>query len=74
LLCADRFSRAQRTLGPVAFVVAATPEVPDDTLLERLRASHPRVVTLGDARAPRLMGEAILHAHRTVVGGGPAQS
>jgi hypothetical protein len=68
LLCADRFSRQQRTLGPLAFVVTSAPEVPDTAVLERLGGRHPRVVTLGDARAPRLMGEAILHAHRTVVG------
>ncbi len=69
LLCADRFSREQRTLGLVAFVVTASPETPDPAVPERLRSVHPRVITLGDARAPRLMGEAILHAHRTVVGG-----
>jgi len=42
--------------------------VPETALLERLRGRHPRVITIGDARAPRLMGEAIVHAHRTVIG------
>jgi hypothetical protein len=70
LICADRFSRQERPLGPVAFLVVTSPEVPKTRLLERLRGRHPHVVTIGDARAPRLMGEATLHAHRTVVGGG----
>jgi 2,4-dienoyl-CoA reductase-like NADH-dependent reductase (Old Yellow Enzyme family) len=68
LLCADRFSGAERRLGPLAFVVLAQPEVPECGLLEPLRERHPRVVSIGDARAPRQMGEAILHAHRTALG------
>ncbi|HEX7925990.1 MAG TPA: hypothetical protein VF678_00265, partial [bacterium] len=68
LICADRFSRAERTLAPVALVVISSPEVPETALLERLRGRHPRVITIGDARAPRLMGEAIVHAHRTIIG------
>ncbi len=67
LRCEERFSGAERTFGPVAFVVAAAPEQPADALADALRARHPRVVTLGDARTPRLMGEAILHAHRAVL-------
>jgi 2,4-dienoyl-CoA reductase-like NADH-dependent reductase (Old Yellow Enzyme family) len=70
LICADRFSRQERALGPVALAVISSPEVPETALLERLRGRHPQVVTIGDARAPRLLGEAILNAHRTVVGGG----
>ncbi len=69
LLLADRFSRAQRTLGPLVFVVITAPEAPDTAVLERLQGRHPRIITVGDARAPRLMGEAILNAHRAVVGG-----
>jgi hypothetical protein len=68
LICADRFSREERALGPVALAVISSPEVPETGLLERLRGRHPHVVTIGDARAPRLMGEAIVNAHRTVVG------
>jgi 2,4-dienoyl-CoA reductase-like NADH-dependent reductase (Old Yellow Enzyme family) len=66
LVCADRFSRQERTLGPAGLAVIATLEVPDADLPNALAHHHPHVVTLGDARAPRLMGEAILHAHRTV--------
>jgi 2,4-dienoyl-CoA reductase-like NADH-dependent reductase (Old Yellow Enzyme family) len=67
LLCRERFSGRERSLGPLAFVVCAQPELPTAALGEALRALHPRVLTVGDARAPRLMGEAILHAHRTVL-------
>jgi hypothetical protein len=62
----DRFSPRERRFAPVSLVVHAAPEIPNDALAERLRERHAQVITLGDARAPRLMGEAILHAHRTV--------
>ena len=63
----DRFSGAHTRLEGVTLLVAATPEVPADGLLDELRARHPRVLPVGDARAPRLMGEAIFHAHRSVL-------
>lgn len=67
LVCSDRFTGHERRFGPLAFVVNAQPELPAAVLLEALRARHPRVLCVGDARAPRLMGEAILNAHRTVL-------
>lgn len=67
LHCQERFSGRERTFGPLAFVVSVEPEQPRLHLVEALRALHPRVVAVGDARAPRLMGEAILNAHRTVL-------
>jgi hypothetical protein len=67
LVIADRFSGQETRLGPLACAVACAPETPDDALAVALRERHPCVVTVGDARAPRLMGEAVLHAHRTVV-------
>jgi hypothetical protein len=67
LLCRERFSEREWRFRPLAFVVCAQPEQPRTALAEALRARHPRVLTVGDARAPRLMGEAILHAHRTVL-------
>ncbi|MEE8434198.1 MAG: FAD-dependent oxidoreductase [bacterium] len=68
LTCRDRFSGRSHRFGPLDLVVDCAPEVPKPGLLEKLAAGHPRVITLGDARAPRLMGEAIAHAHRTVWG------
>ncbi|HUJ75058.1 MAG TPA: hypothetical protein VL359_09375, partial [bacterium] len=77
--CADRFTRQERVLGPLAFVVLAQQEVPQTEVYQALSARlagaarkgiAPRLVTVGDARAPRQMGEAILHAHRTVLLGG----
>jgi 2,4-dienoyl-CoA reductase (NADPH2) len=74
LRCRERFSGRAFALGPLAGVVIVEPEVPAGDrqgasagLLATLRAAHPRVLTLGDARAPRLVGEAIQHAHRTVL-------
>ncbi len=67
LVCRERFAERERRFGPLAFVVCAQPEQPRAALAEALRRRHPRVHTVGDARAPRLMGEAILHAHRTVL-------
>ena len=68
LLCMDRFSGAERLISPLALVVHAAPEVPAGAeLATALALRHPRVVTLGDARAPRLMGEAIAHAHLTAL-------
>jgi hypothetical protein len=51
----------------LALVVLAQPEVPTVALYEALAVRHPAVVRIGDARAPRLMGEAIVNAHRAVV-------
>ena len=68
LTCRDRFSGKRHRFGPLDLVVDCAPEVPRTGLLEKLAAGHPRVITIGDARAPRLMGEAIAHAHRTVWG------
>ncbi|MCZ6842668.1 MAG: FAD-dependent oxidoreductase [SAR324 cluster bacterium] len=65
--CADRFSDKERIFSPVSLVVHAQPELPADGLLADLRARHPQVLRVGDARAPRLMGEAILDAHRAVL-------
>jgi 2,4-dienoyl-CoA reductase-like NADH-dependent reductase (Old Yellow Enzyme family) len=67
LTCADRFSGKEWELKPVALVVNAQPDVPADALWKPLREAHPRVIRVGDARAPRLMGEAILNAHRAVL-------
>ncbi len=67
LICRDRFSGRERVFGPASLLVVAQPERPLPALLETLREAHPRVLTVGDARAPRLMGEAILNAHRTVL-------
>ena len=67
LECRERFSGRERTLEGIAWSVEARPEPPDSALSESLRVWHPHVVTLGDARAPRLMGEAILQAHRAVL-------
>ncbi|HEX9842132.1 MAG TPA: FAD-dependent oxidoreductase, partial [bacterium] len=75
LHCRERHSGRERRFGPLAFVVAAQPELPGVgrssdpavDLAAALRARYPRVVTVGDARAPRLMGEAIQHAHRTAL-------
>jgi 2,4-dienoyl-CoA reductase (NADPH2) len=67
LLARERFSGRERRFGPLAFVVSAQPEQPRSALASALRTRHPRVLTVGDARAPRLMGEAILNAHRTVL-------
>jgi len=74
VLCADRFSGQERRISPVSLVVHAAPEVPAGAdLAAALALRHPRVVTLGDARAPRLMGEAIAHAHRTALGGSESE-
>ena len=64
---ADRFSGRERRLAPVSLLVWAAPEIPDDGLAARLQERHGHVATIGDARAPRLMGEAIQHAHREVL-------
>jgi len=66
-LCEERYSGKTRHIGPLALVVYALPELPQDDLLAELRARHPAVLRVGDAAAPRLMGEAILNAHRTVL-------
>jgi 2,4-dienoyl-CoA reductase-like NADH-dependent reductase (Old Yellow Enzyme family) len=66
VVASDRFSRQERRFAPVSLLVHSAPEVPNDALAERLRQRNPQVITIGDARAPRLMGEAILHAHKTV--------
>ena len=71
LLCRERFSGRERAMDDVALLVVARAEIPhpEPGRLAALREGHPsRVITIGDARAPRLMGEAILHAHRTVLG------
>jgi len=67
LFCTGRFSEAETPVGPLALVVLAQPEVPDTSVYETLATRHPAVIRIGDARAPRLMGEAILNAHRAVV-------
>ncbi|MFI5400936.1 MAG: FAD-dependent oxidoreductase [SAR324 cluster bacterium] len=67
LFCTGRFSETELPLGPLALVVLAQPELPDTSVYENLAARHPAVIRIGDARAPRLMGEAILNAHRAVV-------
>ncbi len=64
---ADRFSGRERRLAPVSLLVWAAPEIPDDGLLAAIGEHHGRVAAIGDARAPRLMGEAIQHAHREVL-------
>ena len=66
-LCEERFSGKTQEIEPLALVVYALPELPEDNLLAELRARHPVVLRVGDAAAPRLMGEAILNAHRTVL-------
>ena len=67
VICEEKFSGARETFGPTALLVYALPEVPADDLLAELKVRHPRVLRVGDAAAPRLMGEAILNAHRTVL-------
>ncbi|HKI98322.1 MAG TPA: FAD-dependent oxidoreductase [bacterium] len=67
LVCRERFSQRERRFGPLAFAVTVQAELPDGGFVAALRARHGRVLTVGDARAPRLMGEAILNAHRTVL-------
>jgi 2,4-dienoyl-CoA reductase-like NADH-dependent reductase (Old Yellow Enzyme family) len=67
LVCSDRFSGAETRLGPLAVVVLAQPEIPETSVYAALAARHPAVIRIGDARAPRGMGEAILNAHRAVV-------
>ena len=67
LVCADRFSGQETVLGPLALVVLAQPEVPAAALYDALAARHLTVVRIGDALAPRQMGEAIVNAHRTVL-------
>jgi hypothetical protein len=66
----DRFSGQERRFPGLALVVHAAPERPLEqdgggTLRDRLRARGLNAETIGDARAPRLMGEAIAHAHLT---------
>ncbi len=70
LVCADRFSGKSRELAPVALVVPVLPDVPASGLYDVLSAGHAGVVRIGDARAPRLMGEAILDAHKAVLSEG----
>jgi len=65
-LAIDRFSRRERTFSGLALLIHSAPETPGARLQERLSQRGIEAVTLGDARAPRLMGEAVLHAHRTV--------
>ncbi|MCH7476879.1 MAG: FAD-dependent oxidoreductase [SAR324 cluster bacterium] len=67
VVCVERFSGQERMLGRAAIIVHALPEEPADDLFPVLSARHPGVIRIGDARAPRLMGEAILNAHRSVV-------
>jgi hypothetical protein len=67
VICEERFSGSPREFGPVALLVQALPEIPADDLLPLLKAKHAQVLRVGDAAAPRLMGEAILNAHRTVL-------
>jgi 2,4-dienoyl-CoA reductase-like NADH-dependent reductase (Old Yellow Enzyme family) len=67
VIAADRFSRQERRFAPASLLVYAAPEAPADGLLEKLSARGLEAVTIGDARAPRLMGEAVLHAHRTAL-------
>ncbi len=67
VVCRDRFSGREQVFDHVAMVVHAQPEAPADGLYRQLREAHPSVITVGDARAPRLMGEAIHHAHRAVL-------
>jgi hypothetical protein len=70
LLCRERFSGRERAFDDVSLLVVAQAEIPhpEPGQLAAIReGQHPRVITIGDARAPRLMGEAILHAHRTVL-------
>lgn len=67
LVLADRFSLKETPVTEVTLIVEARPETPADFLLEKLQSSHPSVQAVGDARAPRLMGEATQNAHRTVV-------
>src|SRR5579863_8017665 len=67
LTCVDRFSEEEISIAPLALVVLAQPEIPATELYETLVARHPSVVRIGDARAPRQMGEAILNAHRAIV-------
>ena len=66
-LCEERYSGRTQQIGPLALVVYALAELPRDNLLAELRARHPAVLRVGDAAAPRMMGEAILNAHRTVL-------
>ncbi|MBI4083102.1 MAG: FAD-dependent oxidoreductase [Candidatus Lambdaproteobacteria bacterium] len=67
VVCADRFSGAERIFPGVALLVIARHEVPEDGLVEAIGAHHPRVEAVGDALAPRLMGEAILTAHQAAL-------
>ena len=67
LLCADRFSKNERRFYPISMVVVVDPDLPDGNLFDRLNAAHPKVIPIGDALAPRLMGEAIRDAHRRVL-------
>lgn len=68
LTCRDRFGTREQVFEGVALLVVAQPETPATALEAVWRAAHARVTTIGDARAPRLMGEAISHAHRAVLG------
>ena len=67
LMCTRRFGGAPFHPPPPLALVTAELEVQDVEWFNRLAARHPRVVSVGDARAPRLMGEAIQHAHRTAL-------
>ncbi|MCH8843965.1 MAG: FAD-dependent oxidoreductase [SAR324 cluster bacterium] len=67
VVCVDIYSGESVSLSAVRIVVHAAPEVPADQLLEILSQHHPHVAAIGDTRAPRLMGEAILHAHQSVL-------
>jgi 2,4-dienoyl-CoA reductase-like NADH-dependent reductase (Old Yellow Enzyme family) len=73
LLCADRFSGQETVLEPLDLVVLAQPEVPAAALYDALARRHPAVQRIGDARAPRQMGEAIAQAYRTVVATGEGE-
>ena len=64
----QRFGGATVALPRPDLVVLAQPEVQDVALETAWRAAHPNVHTVGDARAPRLMGEATAHALKVAMG------
>ena len=67
VICQDRFSGQAVVFSPVALGVHVQPETPARALWEKLQGCHPKVIRVGDAMAPRLMGEAVQHAHRMVL-------
>lgn len=68
LRCRIRFSTREEHFSEVACLIWAGRERPASTLLESLQSCHPAVYPIGDACAPRYMGEAILNAHRSALG------